>query len=848
MRALRRGWNHVIDDRTYVFHDRSKSFGESKTDLMAAGRAIIDERYLEYTQAISVFRNSSAIALARMTGHRAAQALLSGQTNQTRVLFVIATQTGGTPQTNADLMRAFDGNIEGWSLRCDSHMLELCRLDGDSHTIIATHVLEEPVNPVTHLSFEYERVVQHWILTYDFDLVHIRHIAWHSLNLPAIAKKLNRRVVFSFHDFYVLTPTIKMIDDAGVYLGNHFEPEGRMRREGLWPLGSQPDPTGSWIAFWRSRNAEMLSHCDAFITTSDSARALILQHMPDLPADRFLVIPHGRDFSAFARLHEPYLHYDETIRILLPGNIDSAKGLNIIFDLLDHDTAGRIEFHILGKINLKSHPNHPRLFLHGQYQRDEFADRVAQIKAHAGAVLSIWDETYCHTLTEMWSVGLPVIVLDMPNVASRVRGSGGGWIVDHKDISVLYETILNTVCDPREQIEKVMAVAKWQTGYGAAYGTRMMAAFYLAVYRDLLRDPDRVPGTGTRARIAVVCPAHRNQKVANASTFIRIWERCRNDIDRDITFIRMTAESAHAASELGLIDAAIIQRTALPRQLVSVLLKTFRKSNIPYLFSIDDDLLNVPKEKDPKGIYKGYASTLRQLLSEAKVVTVSTEPLRKAIAPFAKQVDLLPNRLSNRLWTEAPGTLRRHENVIRALYLGTLTHDDDLGMILPALDAIAAKNDRFRCALIGVSADQNLLAGREEWLEQIEIPSEAKSYDKFVPWLLRHAPQFDFAIAPLTDTPFNELKSSLKLYDYAGMGLPVLVSDVSTYRNLARTCPQVELIANTTEAWEIALQARLKLGARMPEVDTAQHDWLHAEGMLQTSLPAFDAVLMDMMA
>ncbi|MEI2419548.1 glycosyltransferase, partial [Arthrospira platensis SPKY2] len=45
MRARKLGWKNIMDDRTYIFHDRNKSFGETKTDLIQAGRSIIDERY-----------------------------------------------------------------------------------------------------------------------------------------------------------------------------------------------------------------------------------------------------------------------------------------------------------------------------------------------------------------------------------------------------------------------------------------------------------------------------------------------------------------------------------------------------------------------------------------------------------------------------------------------------------------------------------------------------------------------------------------------------------------------------------------------------------------------------------
>ncbi|WP_151720669.1 glycosyltransferase [Gemmobacter serpentinus] len=849
MRAGRAGWQHVIDDRTYVFHDRSKSFGDSKAELITAGRAIIDARYPDYQKAISVFGNSPTIALARMAGYRASHDLMSGKAPATRVLFVIATQTGGTPQTNADLMRAFDGDIEGWTLRCDSRMLELCRLDGDSIAVVAQHTLEEPVDPLTHHSFEYERVVQGWLIAYDFDLIHIRHLAWHSLRLPAIARRLHMRTVFSFHDFYMLSPTIKMIDDDGVFLGDSFGPEGREKRESLWPRGTQPDPTGPWLEFWRKRNEEALLQCDAFITTSDSARELILRHLPNLPAERFIVIPHGRDFAEFSRLRTPYLRYDEPLRILLPGNINEAKGLHVVFDLLEHDRAGRLEFHVLGNIDLRRHRGHPRLVLHGQYKRDEFASRVAALNVHAGAIFSIWDETYCHTLTELWSVGLPVVVFDMPNVATRVRNSGAGWVMDHSDIPALYEQLLRKLCDPREQAAKVMALSEWQSGYGAANGTRMMAASYLAIYRDLLRDVARVPGSGTRARVAVVCPAEPTLRRANAATAVRVWERCRNSINRDVTFIRMTPEAFVPAVRLGMVDAAIVQRTALPRPLVEPALEAMREKAVPYVLDIDEDLLNLPEDKDPTGIYADYAPALRALLAEARRVTTSTEALREAMLPFAGQVEVVPSRLSDRLWTRLPATRRNDEKGVRAVYIGTGQQDEDLAMILPVLDAVHARAERLQCTLIGVPAAPEILEGREDWLELVEVPPEARDYGQLVPWLLQQAPRFDFGLAPLLDTPFNATSTPLKLLHYAGMGLPVLASDVPVYRAaVVADDPHVTLVENTEKAWDRALSNALKASPRKDTVDEACRQRLRETGMLAETLPAFDAMLVAMRA
>lgn len=607
-------------------------------------------------------------------------------------------------------------------------------------------------------------------------------------------------------------------------------------------LARSPIPRGRGCNFGNSAAPKRFGHCDAFITTSESARALILQHLPSIPPERFLVIPHGRDFHKFQMLGQPYTDLGKPLRILLPGNINEAKGLNVILDLLNYDTAGRLEFHVLG--NIRSHKPHPRLIAHGAYKRDEFADRVADLKVHAGAMMSIWDETYCHTLTEMWSVGIPALVLDFPNVAARVRDSGAGWVVDHHDIPALYNAILNKLCDPAERERARNAVMSWQQGYGLAYGTRIMASYYLAVYRDVFRDPARIPGTGTNVRVAVVCPADVTQTIATGSTTLRVWERCRNSIDRDVTFIKMAPKALAPAAEFGLIDAAIIQRTALTEPLADATLMALERRSIPYVFDIDDNLLNVPQEKDPKGTYAGYAPVLRNILAQAKLVTVSTGPLRDALQEHAKAITIVPNRLSNRIWTRLPATMRQPDGFVRAVYMGTRTHDEDLRMILPSLDEVAHRDSRFRCSLIGITSGNDLLQGREKWLDVIDIPDAEREYPRFVAWLLTQSPAFDFGLAPLVDTPFNRTKSSLKLLDYAGMGLPVLASDVAVYRQDAQGTDHITLVRNTVDAWTLALFNAVQNAPRSDACDAAQHDWA-AASMLRDSLPQYDQLLLD---
>ncbi|MDN3714425.1 hypothetical protein QWZ10_26170 [Paracoccus cavernae] len=88
--------------------------------------------------------------------------------------------------------------------------------------------------------------------------------------------------------------------------------------------------------------------------------------------------------------------HGQPIRILVPGNISTAKGLGVIRALLEIDREHLLEFHVLGRTESSVKINDPRLIGHGVYNREEFTSRVQSLNIHLGAVFSIWDETYCH--------------------------------------------------------------------------------------------------------------------------------------------------------------------------------------------------------------------------------------------------------------------------------------------------------------------------------------------------------------------------------------------------------------------------------------------------------------------
>lgn len=828
MRATRAGWANLIDDTTYVFHDRSKSFGETKHVLMEAGRAVIEARYPEYSRAIRVFSTGPDILLAR---YRAVQARIDcgdRRTGLPAVLFVVSTQTGGTPQTNLDLMRQLQDELDPWLLRCDSQTLTLGRLDRGRIAEIRRHELAESVDPITHRSAEYDAVVADWLDVLDPAIVHIRHLAWHGLSLPELAKARGCKVVTSFHDFYTLCPTVKLLDERQVFCaGRCTATEGDCRPE-LWPDDSLPPLKHRWVYPWRERFDQVLSVSDAFVTTSDSARKLIAAGLPGVDPDRFHVIPHGRSFAAMewlAERPEP----GEPIRILVPGNIGAPKGRDVIADLLAHDTAGRFEFHILGRLADADAISHPRLIQQGTYHRDEFAARVRAIRPHFGAIFSIWDETYCHTLTELWSVGVPALVFDFPTVAGRVRASGAGWVVPHQDIAALARAINGIAADSAGQDRVAAALADWQGGRGVGRSVQVMAAAYRDLYRQVLGCRGRWPV------IAVVAPASPQLDQAEDSTHVRLWERTINHFDRPLNYVRMTAATLLANLREDEVDGVIVQRDAVPRELAGPLLAAMQARGLRHLHELDEDLLAVPADKDPQGSYAAYAPTLSRLLAAAGCVTVSTGPLAARVWDMNRNVEVVPNWLALRLW-RGPLPRRERDGTVRALYMGSVTHGEDLALVLPALTDVAARHPDFRLAVIGVQEEP-----LPRWIERIQIPEAARNYPDFAGWLKAQAGQFDFGLAPLAAQGFNLHKSDLKLLEYGALGLPVLASDLPVYSASGSGMNHVTLVPG--DGWRAALGAVIESARRGgADRDRIRRDTLHRFA-LEPTLPDFDRIV-----
>ena len=64
-------------------------------------------------------------------------------------------------------------------------------------------------------------------------------------------------------------------------------------------------------------------------------------------------------------------------------------------------------------------------------------------------------ETYCHTLSEAWSCGIPVLASKMGALEERINKNKGGWFLDIDNPYDAYNEIIR-ISENKEEYLKIM--------------------------------------------------------------------------------------------------------------------------------------------------------------------------------------------------------------------------------------------------------------------------------------------------------------------------------------------------------------------------------------------------------
>lgn len=189
----------------------------------------------------------------------------------------------------------------------------------------------------------------------------------------------------------------------------------------------------------------------------------------------------------------------------------------------------------------------------------------------------------------------------------------------------------------------------------------------------------------------------------------------------------------------------------------------------PLVWETDDDLWTIDRGNTRAAtVYtQEMKDEVEQFARIAHMVTVSTPYLAEVMSKYSANVHVLPNHIDGALLDiERP---RRDRLTIG--WAGGDSHRRDWEYVAPAIKSVLSRNPDVDMHIVG----QNYLA--ENRLRGRWSPWSKDLFDYY------RTIDFDIGIAPLRGSAFNQSKSAIKALEFAALGIPVVASDETPYRD-----------------------------------------------------------------
>jgi len=426
----------ALDDSTYVFEN------ENSGDLIHSNKMDINGLNSEIIQIIrkNIAKNSKNMNFNRI--------------NQKKLLYVLHENVyglaGGTGQTTKDILDKINEDFECYILVSSEKELILWKKHENRTILIKSWKIMSKWSASEFYNSDFESIYLKIIIGLNIDLVHIQHLIGHTFNLPKITKMLGIPTILSFHDFYYICPSIHLLNHENKYCEGNCTSKNLQCQISVDEKFKDLPILTDLIETWRKEVNTLIDACESFIAPTNSTMDLYISIFPKLKNKDLNVIEHGRSFKKTNI--DVKLPESGKIKILVPGTIKYHKGHDFIREIKEQDTQNKVEFHFMGNIydSLKKYG-----IYHGAYKRDDFCKIVNTIKPSFIGIFSICPETYCHTLSEAWSCGIPVLVTEIGALKERVQKTGGGYFLDPNSPIDSYNEIIK-IASAKEDYKKIV--------------------------------------------------------------------------------------------------------------------------------------------------------------------------------------------------------------------------------------------------------------------------------------------------------------------------------------------------------------------------------------------------------
>jgi len=297
---------------------------------------------------------------------------------------------------------------------------------------------------------------------------------------------------------------------------------------------------------------------------------------------------------------------------------------------------------------------------------------------------------------------------------------------------------------------------------------------------------------------------HSDDGLPHGSSFIRLLRPLQHPANAGAWEVSAGTEYAGGA------DVVIVERTWRPSPGVLAaaeeLVGRLRREGTRLIYSLDDNLLDwTPRAAAQHGPTAEQLSAVRLLAREADGIIATTSALRARLQILNPHVEVIANALDERLLVTSTDPGPAQQRLVIG-YMGTYSHDADLGLILAPLRALLrAHADELEFQLIGGAADNQWHRAFDGLPVRVLDGGRPVDYPGFMAWYTERV-RWDIAVGPLETTPFTRCKSDIKYLDYAAIGAASAFSRVTPYADSVVDDETGLLVENTGAAWRAALE------------------------------------------
>ena len=263
------------------------------------------------------------------------------------------------------------------------------------------------------------------------------------------------------------------------------------------------------------------------------------------------------------------------------------------------------------------------------------------------------------------------------------------------------------------------------------------------------------------------------------------------------------------------------------------------------IYEIDDYLQGISPHNPSFDYWSPMGPNLGRaldLMKKCDAMQVSTPRLKNEYSLWNPVIECMPNRLDKLLWdTPAWGAThwdnyykKKNDGIIRIGWAGAGSHYHDLQLIEEVITKICQKYPQVHFCMMGYFGETNL--GKNLFQDITPTTSlcphckQGGQLEKipgidllYYPSKLREG-AFDIAVAPIIETGFNQGKSDLKIKEYAALGIPVVASNITPYKESVQN-GYTGFLASTGKEWFDSLELLIKDEVLRKRLGENNHQW-----------------------